>query len=75
MKSLRQIIFTFALVFGVAVPSRATVLLDDTFADGTRNIQNLPTESAWYVSSSSAWTTSVNAMSVAMSSTAILGIT
>jgi len=62
-------------MFVVVVPSHATVLLDDTFADGTRNIQNLPTESAWYVSSSSAWTTSVNAMSVAMSSTAILGVT
>ncbi|MGB7746142.1 MAG: immunoglobulin domain-containing protein [Verrucomicrobiia bacterium] len=75
MKCLRQIVLILTLVFGVAVPGHATVLLDDTFADGKRNIQNLPTESAWYVSSSSAWTTSVNAMSVAMSSTAILGVT
>ena len=75
MRHPRQIIFILAFVFGVAVPGRATVLLDDIFADGTRTNQNLPTDSAWYVSSSSAWTTTVNAMSVAMGSTAILGVT
>src|SRR5208282_3390835 len=75
MKYLRQIITILALVFGVAVPGYATVLLDDTFADGTRNNQNLPTDSAWYVSSSSSWNTTVNAMSVAMGGTAILGVT
>ncbi len=62
-------------MFGVAVPGHATVLLDDTFADGTRNNQNLPTDSAWFVSTPSSWTTTANAMTVAMGNGAILGIT
>jgi hypothetical protein len=57
-----------------AVSSGATTLLEDTFADGTRNNQNLPTDAAWYVSSSSSWTTTVGSMSVAMGSAAILGV-
>jgi len=52
----------------------ATTLLDDTFADGTRNNQNLPTDAAWYVSSSGSWTTAVNSMTVANGTTAILGV-
>lgn len=30
-----------------------TILLDDTFADGTRNMTSYPTESAWFASSAS----------------------
>jgi pectate lyase len=62
------------LLIACSQAGRAAVLLDDTFADGARNNQNLPTDSAWYVSSGASWTTSVNAMSLAMSSTAILGV-
>ena len=54
--------------------SGATTLLDDTFADGTRNNQNLPTDATWYVSSSGSWTTTANAMTVVNGTTAILGV-
>jgi pectate lyase len=67
--------FAALLSFALLSTSRATVILDDTFADGTRNNQNLPTDSAWYVSSSSSWTTSAGAMSLAMGSGAVLGVT
>ena len=63
----------FLLVLA-ATGVHAATLLDDTFADGTRNNQNLPTDAAWYVSSSSSWTTGAGAMSVTMSSGAILGV-
>ena len=56
------------------LPVHATTLLDDTFADGTRTNQNLPTDAAWYVSSSGSWTTMSGALSVAMSSSAVLGV-
>jgi pectate lyase len=36
MKSLRQIVFILALLFVVVVPSHATVLVNDTWLDGTR---------------------------------------
>ncbi|HEY1718624.1 MAG TPA: immunoglobulin domain-containing protein [Verrucomicrobiae bacterium] len=45
-----------ALMLGIVARGHATVLLNDTFADGVRNIQNLPTESAWFSSSSAALT-------------------
>jgi pectate lyase len=52
----------------------ATTILDDTFADGTRNNQNLPTDAAWYVSSSSSWATGVGALTVTNGSSAILAV-
>jgi len=72
MKFPRLIIAALALTSITGI--RATTVLDDTFADGTRNNQNLPTDGAWYVSGSSSWTTTTGSMSVAMSSTAILGV-
>ena len=65
-----------AIFLGVATAlgCHAAAVLDDTFADGTRNNQNLPTDAAWYVSSSSSWVTATNAMMLTMSSTAILGV-
>ena len=55
---------------------RADVLLDDTWADGTRTNQNLPVESAWWFSYSAA-TAHTNSLFVPMRSdnTALLGIT
>ena len=51
MKSaLRIAILATVLTFAAAAPTDATVLLDDTFADGTRTNQNLPTDSAWFFS-------------------------
>ncbi len=65
-------LFAFGFVAGV----RADVLLDDTWADGTRTNQNLPTESAWW-SSYSAVSAQTNSMFVPMRSdnTALLGVT
>jgi pectate lyase len=45
MKYLRQIILTLTLVFGVAAPGYATVLVNDTWLDGTRTDPASPTYS------------------------------
>src|SRR5215831_8296093 len=65
-------LFAFGCVTGV----RADVLLDDTWADGTRTNQNLPAESAWWFSYGAA-VAQTNSMFVPMRSdnTALLGIT
>ena len=42
---------------GLALPSHAFVLVDDTWADGNRTDQNLPTESAWFASTTPSLTT------------------
>jgi pectate lyase len=74
--SVTRRIITMLLFTAFSLSTSATVLLDDTFADGTRNNQNLPTDSAWYVSSVSSWTTAVNAMSLTLSgSGAVQGVT
>jgi len=70
--SLAPVVLTTLLYVASA---SATVILDDTFADGTRNNQSLPTDSAWFVSSASSWTTTPGSMSLAMGSTAVMGIT
>lgn len=62
------------LFLALPLTAPAVTLLDDTFADGTRNNQNLPTDAAWYVSSPSSWTTVAGSMSVTMGSGAILGV-
>jgi pectate lyase len=51
------------------------VLLDDTWADNTRNNQNLPTDSAWFASTGSALTAANNAMTLSLGSSAVLGVT
>ncbi len=73
MKHLSILISALMLVG--TLPVRATVLLDDTFADGKRNIQNLPTESAWYASSGASLTAATNAMTMVLGTGAILGVT
>jgi len=75
MKRLQCFIPVVLTTLLYVTSAHATVILDDTFADGTRNNQNLPTDSAWYVSSASSWTTTPGSMSLAMGSGAILGIT
>ena len=52
MKSPRQLVLIVVAV-SAAVSAHSQVLLSDTWADGTRINQNLPTESAWYSSDSS----------------------
>src|SRR3954454_24415 len=67
--------FILALILGLAGPARAGVLLDDTWADGTRNNQNLPTDSAWYASTGASLTATANSMSLAVGSGAIMAVT
>jgi pectate lyase len=72
---IRRELQIFALLLLLPATAYSQILLDDTFADGSRSIQNLPNESAWYVSSSGSWTTTPGSMSLAMGSTAVLGVT
>lgn len=58
-----------------AATVHAQVLLDDTFADGSRSIQNLPTESAWFNSSGSSLSAAPGAMTLTVGSSAILAMT
>jgi pectate lyase len=53
----------------------AVTWLDDTWADGTRNNQNLPAESAWFCSSGASLTATTNAMSLAIGSGSIMTLT
>ncbi len=56
--------------------AHATVVLDDTFANGTRNVQNLPTSSAWFSSSSGASLTAApGAMTLTLGANAVLALT
>ncbi len=64
----------FALILAATLTSHATTILDDTFADGTRNNQNLPTDAAWWVSTAGAVTTNVGSMSIAVPTGSIMAI-
>lgn len=64
-----------ALLLALTWNSRASTILDDTFADGVRNNQNLPTDSAWWVSTAGAVTTNVGSLSIAVPSGSFMGIT
>ncbi len=75
MIPLFKSIFVGTLVCAAVFPASATTLLDDTFADGSRAIQNLPVESAWYASSGSSLTAAPGAMTLTLGSSAILGVT
>jgi pectate lyase len=75
MKHPYRIALAAIALLTTQIPAHATVILDDTFATGTRNVQNLPTSSAWYFSSGGSVTASPGAMSMAMGSSAILGVT
>jgi pectate lyase len=74
MTRLYQSLFVGVLVSMAILPSRAVIILDDTFADGTRNVQNLPTESAWYCSSGPSLTATTGAMTMTLGSSAILAV-
>lgn len=67
---LAAMVFWLLAVFS----SGAATLLDDTFADGTRNNQSLPTDAAWYVSTPADWTTTTGSMALATPGSAILGV-
>jgi pectate lyase len=75
MNRLYRTIVAIAVTFWAVFPMHATVLVDDTFADGTRNNQNLPTDSAWYASSGASLTATNGAMTLIVGNSAILAIT
>ena len=74
MKHLCQIITAFAFVLATSLSTHATVLLDDTFADGTRNTTSLPTDAAWFASSGSSLTAVPGSMTMVLGSSAVLGV-
>jgi len=61
-----------AAMVGLAIPSHAVVILDDTWADGNRSNTSLPTNAAWYASSGSALTATTGSMTLTLGSSAIL---
>jgi pectate lyase len=61
-------------IIGIATPSRAVVILDDTWADGNRSNTSLPTNAAWYSSNGSALTATTGSMTLALGSSAILAV-
>jgi len=73
--SPRRAVVAFAILLLTTFAASAVTLLDDTFADGTRGNQSLPTDAAWFVSSASSWKTAVNALTVTNGGSAILGVT
>jgi hypothetical protein len=75
MKPYKLIVGFLAITFGVVSSGFAGVVLDDTWADGTRTDQNLPTESAWYSSSGGSLTATTGSMSLAVPSGAIFAVT
>ena len=77
MKQLSPSALVFAAVLAVALSARGQVLLNDTWADGTRNNQNLPTESAWFSSDSAgtSLTAAVGSMTGAIPSGSVLWLT
>jgi len=75
MKSSPRIPVLIAIVSMLSLRGYAVVLLDDTWADGTRTNQNLPVESAWFSSSGAALTTATNSMNLTLGGNAVMGIT
>src|SRR5947199_8579030 len=65
----------FALPAFVGTGQASTVFLDDTWADGTRTNQNLPSDSAWFASTGSALTATTNAMNLTLAGSALQVIT
>lgn len=75
IKHLHKVIPTLVALFALALPSYAVVLLDDTWADGTRDNQNPPTESAWYASVGPSLTAAPKSMTLSLDSDAVMAIT
>ncbi len=74
MKHLYRIVVACTAYLAIATQAPATVVLDDTFADGTRNNQNLPTDSAWFASTAANLTTAPGAMTLTTGSGATLAV-
>ncbi len=74
MKYLLRSVFVIAAMVGLAIPSQAVVILDDTWADGNRTNTSLPTNAAWYASSGSSLTATTGSMTLTLGSSAILAV-
>jgi pectate lyase len=75
MKQFFRSFLVMVALVGYALPSHAVVILDDTWADGNRNNTSLPTNSAWYTSSSGSLTATSGSMTLGVPSSAILALT
>src|SRR5437879_2302095 len=75
MKRHVRAILMFIGIAVLALPSHATIYLDDTWADGTRNNQALPSNSAWFASTGSQLTSATSSMSLSVGSGSIMAIT
>ena len=61
MKHFKPFLSVLAAL-GFVLPGSSAVLLDDQWIDGSRNEQNLPTESAWFASTASSLTAASGSM-------------
>src|SRR5580704_16197483 len=75
MQRTRRMIVILACFLGLAPAAFATVYLDDFWSDGSRSIQNLPTESAWFSSTSSALTATPGSMTLTLGGSADMVLT
>jgi pectate lyase len=75
MKLIQRIVVTLVISLGLALPSFATVYLDDFWSDGLRTTQSLPTESAWFSSSSGSLVATPGSMTLSMGGSAIMVLT
>jgi pectate lyase len=74
MKRMHKITLTLAILVGLVSSSFATVVLDDTWADGNRSNTSLPTNAAWFASSGSALTAATGSMTLTLGGSAILAV-
>lgn len=77
MKHPNQLAVSLGAVLATALTASGQVLLNDNWADGTRNNQNLPTESAWFSSDSAgtSLTATVGSMTGAVPAGSVLWLT
>ncbi|HXI82946.1 MAG TPA: immunoglobulin domain-containing protein [Verrucomicrobiae bacterium] len=75
MQRIYRIILMLVVLLGLTASNFATVYLDDFWSDGLRTTQNLPTESAWFASSSGSLAATPGSMNLSMGSSAILVLT
>src|ERR1017187_3781805 len=74
MKHLFRSFLVISMLIGLAMPSHAVVILDDTWADGNRSNTSLPTNAAWYASSGSALTATTGSMTLTIGGSAVLAV-
>lgn len=70
MNTIFRLTVASSIFFSITASLCATTLLDETFADGVRTVQNPPTSIAWFASVSNSTTTAVGSVSIAGSTAA-----